>query len=78
MEPTRGQQDRTFASLIRYICVRRGHLATTSEYTLTIHNGEWAFCHDPGERPNHKWVATDGLTLEQLRRSTLAHELSVP
>ncbi|HKY50089.1 MAG TPA: hypothetical protein VJP45_02420 [Candidatus Limnocylindria bacterium] len=78
MDATNSQrEDGAPPTLIRYLCVRRRHLGTNTHDTVTIHNGEWAFCHGTVQR-DHKWVATGGLTLEELRRSSLARELSVP
>jgi len=63
--------------VIRYVCVREAHLRPSSDFSLIVHNGELAFCHDPKPRRDHRWMATGGIALADLRNSAIARELAV-
>lgn len=45
-------------------------------YTITIHNGEWAYCHDANPVGAHRWMATGGIALADVQRSSLAWDLA--
>jgi hypothetical protein len=63
-------------AMIAYICTRRTHLNVAKEVAITVHNGEWAFCHDARGSDTHRWMATGGIPLADIRRSTLARDLA--
>lgn len=58
--------------LVKYVCMRRSHVRHAQRFTLTIHNGAWAYCHDPSPEGRHRWMATDGISLPDVRRSSFA------
>ena len=57
---------------IGYCCVARAHWRKPAPRgatnTLTIVEGEWAFCPHDAMVNSHDWQATGGLELEDLRR----------
>ena len=59
-------------ALIGFRCSRRDHAAGSARSTLTIHDGQWAFCAHEGPTWDHTWVATGGVRLRELllRRSS--------
>lgn len=61
---------------ITYLCTRKRHLSPSQRFTITIHNGEWAFCHDGSPIGAHRWMATGGIPLAAIQRSSLARELA--
>ena len=63
-------------AMIGYICTRRRHLNWAQQFAITVHNGEWAFCHDATAGGTHRWVATGGIPLADIQRSTLAWDLA--
>jgi hypothetical protein len=66
----------TRGGMIGYICTRKRHLSSVQRSTLTIHNGEWAFCHDARPVGAHRWTATGGVPLADVQRSSMARELA--
>jgi hypothetical protein len=62
--------------VVGYICNRRAHANPAQRFTLTIHNGEWAFCHDAFAVGAHRWMATGGMSLADVQRSTFARDLA--
>lgn len=66
-----GAQNRTRnPAAIGYVCRRRDHQARERRFTLTLHEGRWAYCAS-GTAPSHThdWVPTGGATLAELTRS---------
>ena len=63
-------------AMIAYICTRRTHLNVAQQFAITVHNGEWAFCHDARGSGTHRWIATGGIPLADIQRSTLACDLA--
>lgn len=63
-------------AMIAYLCTRKRHLIPSQRFTITIHNGEWAFCHDGSPIGAHRWMATGGIPLAAVQRSSLARELA--
>jgi hypothetical protein len=63
-------------AMVGYVCTRRSHLNVTQQFTLTIHNGDWAFCHDAAAAGRHRWMATGGMALPDVQRSTVAWDLA--
>jgi hypothetical protein len=63
-------------AIVGYLCTRKAHLSFAQTFTITIHNGEWAFCHDADPVGSHRWMATGGIPLADVRRSTLAWDLA--
>ena len=60
------------SALISFKCERPDHAMRSPRYTLTIHQGKWAFCLHEGPASNHRWRAISGAridTLFKLRRS---------
>jgi len=72
---TAGTLPRT-GTTVGYICTRRSHVNPARRFTLTIHNGEWAFCHDALAVGAHRWMATGGISLADVQRSTFARDLA--
>jgi hypothetical protein len=66
----------TRGGMISYICTRKRHLSSVQRPTLTIHNGEWAFCHDARPVGAHRWTATGGVPLADVQRSSMARDLA--
>lgn len=66
----------TSGGMIGYICTRKRHLSPVQRSTLTIHNGEWAFCHDARPVGAHRWAATGGIPLADVQRSSMARDLA--
>lgn len=69
------------SKLIRYRCVTETHQraaeATVTD-TLTIHDGEWAFCPCDIRAKGHTWVeAPGGVAIELLRRGTPRVDISL-
>lgn len=54
------------SALIRYTCDRSDHAKRTSRYTLTIHEGLWAFCAHEGPTSEHSWQPVQGVRLDKL------------
>jgi hypothetical protein len=63
-------------AVVGYLCIRKRHLSVAQAFTLTIHNGEWAFCHDAHPVGAHRWMATGGISLADVQRSSIARELA--
>lgn len=63
-------------AMVGYVCTRRGHANPAQRFTITIHNGEWAFCHDARAVGAHRWMATGGIALADVQRSTFARDLA--
>jgi hypothetical protein len=63
-------------AIVGYLCTRKSHLSSAQTYTITIHNGEWAFCHDAHPMGAHRWMATGGIPLADVQRSSLARDLA--
>ena len=60
------------SALVRFTCERPDHGKRSGRYTLTIHDGQWAFCAHEGPTSDHKWRPVPGATLDkllELRRS---------
>ena len=53
-------------ALIRFTCDRPDHARRSERYTLTIHDGEWAFCGHDGPSSDHKWRPIAGSKLDSL------------
>lgn len=53
-------------ALIRFTCDRPDHAKRSERYTLTIHDGKWAFCAHEGPRSDHKWRPIVGAKLDAL------------
>lgn len=76
------QSSRTAGTLLRsgdmvgYVCTRKSHVNLAQHFKLTIHNGEWAFCHDATAVGSHRWMATGGIPLADVQRSTIARDIS--
>jgi hypothetical protein len=54
------------SALIRFACARPDHAKRSERYTLTIHDGKWAFCVHEGAATEHKWRSISGAKLESL------------
>ena len=54
------------SALIRYTCERPDHAKRTQRYTLTIHEGMWAFCGHEGPTSEHAWRQIAGMRLDKL------------
>jgi hypothetical protein len=63
-------------AMIGYVCTRKSHLKLGQQFAITVHNGEWAFCHDPTAGGTHRWMATGGIPLADIQRSRLAWDLA--
>lgn len=63
-------------AIVGYLCTRKPHLSSSQMYTITIHNGEWAYCHDANPVGAHRWMATGGIALADVQRSSLAWDLA--
>lgn len=60
---------------IAYLCDEPSHqIGQVSADTLTIHDGQWAFCRQDAKANGHVWRQTSGVPLYQLRTSSLLHE----
>jgi len=53
-------------ALVAFRCARRDHGNASARSTLTIHEGQWAFCTHEGPTWEHTWVATGGVRLRDL------------
>ena len=54
------------AALVRFKCDRPDHARRSERYTLTIHDGKWAFCTHEGPTSDHKWRPIAGAKLDAL------------
>lgn len=54
------------AALVRFSCERPDHAKRSERYTLTIHDGKWAFCAHEGPTSEHRWRPISGTQLESL------------
>ena len=54
------------SALIRFTCERPDHAKRSERYTLTINDGEWAFCPHEGPTSEHKWRLMEGAKLDAL------------
>jgi hypothetical protein len=54
--------------LILFSCVRRDHVHESRDFTLTVHEGGWAFCPAAAPSSGHEWAKTDGVPLMDLMR----------
>lgn len=63
-------------AMIGYVCTRKSHLNLGHQFAITVHNGEWAFCHGGTAGDTHRWMATGGIPLADIQRSTLAWDLA--
>jgi hypothetical protein len=63
-------------AMVGYVCTRKSHLVFAPDFTLTIHNGDWAFCHHATAVGAHRWMATGGIPLGDVQRSRIAWELA--
>lgn len=59
-------ESRPGSALIRYTCDRSDHAKRTVRYTLTIHEGLWAFCAHEGPTSEHSWHLVPGVRLDKL------------
>ena len=53
------------AALVSFKCERTDHAKRSERYTLTIHEGKWAFCPHEGPASEHMWRPTAGEKLER-------------
>lgn len=51
--------------LVHFRCASSKHADTQSFGTLTIHDGQWAYCGSD-EKAGHDWRATGGVIFERL------------
>jgi hypothetical protein len=59
-------------ALVQFTCVQPDHAKRSERYTLTIHDGKWAFCRHEGPASEHNWRPIEGVRLDsllELRRS---------
>jgi hypothetical protein len=42
------------------------HLHDSRDFTLTVHEGTWAYCPAAAASSAHQWVQTDGVSLTDL------------
>jgi hypothetical protein len=54
------------AALIQFTCDRPDHAKRNERYTLTIHDGQWAFCGHEGPTSEHTWRPVAGVKLDQV------------
>lgn len=54
------------SALVRFTCARPDHAKRSERYTLTIHEGQWAFCGHEGPTSDHKWRPSGGAKLDAL------------
>ena len=54
------------SAMIRFTCDRREHATRTQRFTLTIHEGMWAFCPHEGATTEHQWRPIAGARLDTL------------
>lgn len=54
------------SALVRFKCDRLDHARRSERYTLTIHEGKWAFCGHEGPTSEHKWRPIAGAKLDEL------------
>lgn len=54
------------SALISYTCQRPDHAKRSERYTLTIHEGKWAFCGHEGPTSDHSWRPIAGVRLDTL------------
>jgi len=54
------------SALIRFKCDRPEHARRSERYTLTIHDGKWAFCTHEGANSDHRWRPIAGTKLDAL------------
>jgi hypothetical protein len=54
------------SALIRFTCDRPDHAKRTQRFTLTILNGQWAFCSHEGPTTDHSWRPIAAVKLDQL------------
>jgi hypothetical protein len=54
------------SALVRFKCDRPDHAKRSERYTLTIHDGQWAFCGHEGPTSDHKWRPIAGAKLDAL------------
>ncbi len=56
-------------ALIQFRCIADDHQEPGSKSdTLTVHEGKWAFCPRDIRAKGHRWEATGGVTLTDVRR----------
>ncbi len=61
----------TALRLIKYRCMRAAHQRAPEgriSDSLTVHQGEWAYCPFDTRAKDHDWRATTGIPIEELRR----------
>jgi len=61
----------TALRLIKYRCMRAAHQRAPEgriSDSLTVHQGEWAYCPFDSHAKDHDWRATSGIPIEELRR----------
>jgi hypothetical protein len=54
--------------LVKFVCVAKTHSNGTSDSSLTIHEGAWAFCSHGADARGHEWRPSDGLPLMDAMR----------
>ena len=71
------------SGLIHWRCDAAGHQQAPNGRTadtLTVHDGQWAYCPRDVAASGHVWTATNGVLIEMLRRSspTISLDVDVP
>lgn len=62
------QRGRIMSAQVAFICSAPAHRSQAgSADKLTIHEGQWAFCPHDAKAEGHKWDATGGRPLFELR-----------
>jgi hypothetical protein len=63
---------------IHSVCIRPQHRTIhPGPYTLTVHDGEWAYCPD-GAEDDHDWEPIQPVGLEVVIRSVRAAAVQAP
>ena len=67
------------SGLIHWRCDAAGHQQAEGRTadTLTVHDGQWAYCPRDVAADDHAWTATGGVQIELLRRGSPTISLDV-